>query len=124
MVSGMHEILHLVECTHAFGPLNCTNSFQFEEINRKIIRFISGKDLMGDEFLKLFLVLQALTFYSYKNDNEILRNYFEENNIIKTSNKKLQGAKTGTFASLGDIFEASIEVLNKIVNEFPHALLI
>ena len=23
MVSGMHEILHLVECTLAFGPLNC-----------------------------------------------------------------------------------------------------
>ena len=52
MVSGMHEILHLVDCTLEFGPLNCINSFQFEELNRKIIRLISGKDLIGDEFLK------------------------------------------------------------------------
>jgi hypothetical protein len=34
MVSGMHEILHLVDCTLNFGPLNCINSFQFEELNR------------------------------------------------------------------------------------------
>ena len=42
MVLGMHELLHLVECTLALGPLNCINSFQFEELNRKILSLIFG----------------------------------------------------------------------------------
>jgi hypothetical protein len=121
MVSGMHEILHLVDCTLEFGPLNCNNSFQFEELNRKIIRLISGKDLIGDEFLKLFSVLQALTYFSFKNDNKVIEKYFEENNIIKTSNKKASVPKSGIFTPLGEIFEASIEVQNKILSDFPEA---
>ena len=119
MVSGMHEILHLVECTLAFGPLNCINSFQFEELNRKIIRLIFGKDLIGDEFLKLFSVLQALTFYSFKNENEELKQYFEEHNILKSSNRKCLVEKKGAFKPLGEIHEASLEVQNQIIRDFP-----
>ncbi len=39
MLSGMHEILHIVECTIKFGPINYINCFQYEEINRKILYF-------------------------------------------------------------------------------------
>lgn len=88
MVSGMHEIFHLVDCTLIFGPLNCISSFPFEELNRKLIRLIFGKDLIGDEFLKLFSVLQALTFYSFTNDNEVVKQDFRDHNIVKSSNKK------------------------------------
>ena len=124
MVSGMHEILHLVECTLIFGPLNCTNSFQFEELNRKVISLISGKDLMGDEFLKLFLVLQGLTFYSFKNDNPVLKEYFEKRNIIKSSNRKrLNESKKGVFTPLGEILPASVEISNKIMTQHSDVLL-
>jgi hypothetical protein len=34
MLSGTHELLHLEDCTLAFGPLNFINLFQFEELNR------------------------------------------------------------------------------------------
>jgi hypothetical protein len=64
--SGMHEILHLVDLNLKFGPLNCNNSFQSKELNRKIIRLIPVQDLIGDKFLKLFSVLQALTFFLMK----------------------------------------------------------
>jgi hypothetical protein len=40
---------------------------------------------MGDEFLKLFLVLQGLTFYSFKNDNPVLEEYLEKRNIQAAS---------------------------------------
>ncbi len=119
----MHEILHLVDCTLAFGPVNCINSFQFEELNRKIIRLISGKDLIGDEFLKLFSVLQALTFYSFTNDNEVVKQYFEVNNIIKSSIKECSVAKKGIFKPLGEIHEVSLEIKNNIITDFPDASL-
>ena len=35
MLSGIHEMLHLVDCTLSFGPLNSINCFQFEELNHK-----------------------------------------------------------------------------------------
>ena len=54
MVSGVHELIHLVDCTKEFGPLNITNCFQFEELNRKFMRFVHGKDLIGEEFIKTF----------------------------------------------------------------------
>jgi hypothetical protein len=61
--SGTHELLHLVECTRKFGPLNLNNSFPFEELNRKVSSLIFGKDLMGEEFIKLFSGAQALSFF-------------------------------------------------------------
>ncbi len=124
MVLGMHELLHLVECTLAFGPLNYINSFQFEELNRKILSLIFGKDLLGDEFLKLFRVLQALTFYSYTNNNQILKEYFENHNIVKTSNKKrLTSVNTGVFTPLNDVYLASTEITDRIKSTDPNALL-
>ena len=61
MLSGMHELLHLVKCTVEFGPLNNINGFPFEELNRKITRLIKGKDLIGEEFIKLFSTVQCLS---------------------------------------------------------------
>jgi hypothetical protein len=121
MVSGMHELLHLVDCTLLFGPLNCVNSFQFEELNRKIINLIHGDDLMGDEFFKLFNILQALTYYSFRNTNSTLRNFFEEYNIIKTSNRKrLSEINTFQFKALDTISISSIEVNQEIAKKFPN----
>ena len=37
MLSGVHELLHLVECTKTLGPLNNINCFPFEELNRKLL---------------------------------------------------------------------------------------
>jgi hypothetical protein len=63
MLSGMHELLHLADCTKHFGPMNVINCFPFEEVNRKILRIISGKDLIGDEFLYNLGILKYLTNY-------------------------------------------------------------
>ena len=46
MLYGLHELLHLVDCTEEFGPLNFINSFQFEILNRGILGLIHGKDLI------------------------------------------------------------------------------
>jgi hypothetical protein len=55
MLSGVHELLHLVECTITFGPLNSFSLFPFEELNRKLLRFLHGYDLIGEE-LKFILL--------------------------------------------------------------------
>jgi hypothetical protein len=120
MVSGMHELLHFVDGTLKFGPINCVNSFQFEELNRKIISLIHGDDLMGDEFYKLFSILQALTYYSYKNTNEILNNFFEEHCIIKSSNKKrLSESHLVEFKPIGTSSISSAEVNEIILKILP-----
>jgi hypothetical protein len=46
LLSELHELLHLVDY--------CTNCFQFEEINRKLVRFLHGADLIGEELIKIF----------------------------------------------------------------------
>jgi hypothetical protein len=61
MLSGMHELLHLVDCTLDFGPLNSISLFTFEELNRKGVRLIKGKDLIGEEFIKLLSTAQCLS---------------------------------------------------------------
>jgi hypothetical protein len=60
MLSGMHEMVHLVDCTLNFGPLNAVNCFQFEEMNRKLSNFIHGYDLIGEELLKIFTTAKCL----------------------------------------------------------------
>ena len=91
LLSGMHELLHLVECTKSFGPLNCVNLFQFEEINRKILRFVKGRDLISEEFLKTFSIYQALEhFRSNCVKNKKVADFLDEhcqfkNNIINYS---------------------------------------
>lgn len=88
--SGTHELLHLVECTLKFGPLNSTNGFPFEEINRKIVNLIHGRDLMGEEFIQMFSVAQALTFFHSRIEfqNPQLYDFFNSHFFIKTSNRK------------------------------------
>jgi hypothetical protein len=88
--SGVHELLHLVECTRKFGPLNLNNSFPFEELNRKVYSLIFGKDLMGEEFVSLFSAAQALSFFGSRVQfkSEALRDYFNSTFDIKTSNRK------------------------------------
>ena len=51
MQSGVHELLHLVQCTKNFGPLNGCNCFEFEELNRLFLKLIKGNDLIGEEFI-------------------------------------------------------------------------
>ena len=67
MNSGIHELLHLADCTKNFGPLNAINCFQFEELNRKVERFHKGQDLVGEEFLKLWNSSQNLGYFLKKN---------------------------------------------------------
>ena len=62
MLSGVHELLHLVECTKQFGPLNNINCFQFEELNRKVVNCIHGRDLIGEEFIKIFSIIQLMSY--------------------------------------------------------------
>jgi hypothetical protein len=63
MLSGVHELLHLTECIFIFGHLNSINLFVFEENNRKIISFINGHDLIGEELMKIFSIAQTLSSY-------------------------------------------------------------
>ena len=89
MLSGFHEIIHLVKCSRDYGPLNVINSFQFEEINRKITRLIKGRDLMGEEFIKLFSIYQSLeTFKSINVKNQDILEFLIEYGQFKTSNRK------------------------------------
>lgn len=89
MLSGVHELLHLIKVTKEFGPINLNNCFVYEELNRKIVRMINGTDLIGEEFLKTFSTLQTLGSFlnNSKNNNDII-NYARDNYIIRTSNKK------------------------------------
>jgi hypothetical protein len=95
--SGTHELLHLVEATLRFGPMNSINSFQFEELNRKITGMVFGKDLIGEEFIKLFSVVQAISFFHSRIDfkNKALSDSFNENFVIRTSNRKKLNSNNG-----------------------------
>jgi len=53
MLSGAYELLHLTQCTLEFGPLDSINCFQYEELNRKLMRFLHGTDLIGKEIIKI-----------------------------------------------------------------------
>lgn len=89
MLSGVHELLHFVECTLDFGPMNSTNLFTYEELNRKITRTIKGKDLIGEEFIKLFSTAQSLS--KIEPSSEKLKQFLMKNPILRTSNRKNQG---------------------------------
>ena len=94
--SIMHEIIHLVKCTRDFGPLNSTNSFPFEEINRKILRLIHGRDLVGEEFIKHLTIYQALE--NFRNNivsNEKIVEFLDTYTQFKSSNKKKLNSNSG-----------------------------
>jgi hypothetical protein len=88
MLSGTHELLHLVDCTIAFGPLNLINLFQFEELNRILVSFLHGFDLIGEEIFKIFLTARTLLNYSENINNVQIKNYILKNLKFKSSNKK------------------------------------
>ncbi len=93
MLSGLHELLHLVECTFKFGPLNRVKCFPFEELNRNFLANVNGKDLIGEEFKKIFSVKQSMSF-SYnsrisKNNNiNNIDGFIEKYSSLASSNNK------------------------------------
>ncbi len=88
MLSGVHELLHLTECTIDFGPLNSTNCFQYEEMNRKLLRIKHGNDLIGEEIFKIFSGIQVLSSYLNDTTNKKLVKYVKSRDLFKSSNKK------------------------------------
>ncbi len=89
MLSGVHELLHLVHCTTDFGPLNLMNCFQFEELNRKVVGLIHGRDLMAEEFIKIFNLIQGLNSnISSISPHSIFYDLIKNEIKFKTSNKK------------------------------------
>ena len=87
LVSNFHELIHLVQATKDFGPLNNINCFQFEETNRQILSYIHSYDLIGDEFLKVFLTSQTLMLFKKSTKRKNL-DRFLSNFEIKSSNIK------------------------------------
>jgi hypothetical protein len=89
MLSGVHELLHLLECTKNFGPLNNINCFPFEELNRKVIGTIHGRSLIGEEFIKLFSLMQSQsnTVTSFAKQSKLV-NFIKKEMVFKTSNRK------------------------------------
>jgi hypothetical protein len=91
LLSGVHELLHLVECTEQFGHLNSVNCFVFEELNRKVTSFIHGKDLIGEEFIKIFTTAQAFAVSAENvNVQTNIGQFIQEFSQFKTSNRKKQ----------------------------------
>ncbi|RMZ95014.1 hypothetical protein BpHYR1_017555, partial [Brachionus plicatilis] len=89
MMSGVHELLHLVKSTEDSGPLNDASCFPFEELNRKFTSMINGKDLIGDEFIKLWNISQLIEIHLQdKNFDTEYFKFIKENFKIKTSNSK------------------------------------
>ena len=79
----------LTECIYEFGPLNVINCFAFEELNRKFMSFIHGKDLIGEEFIKIFNTAQCLSkVESNKIFNSQIHTFLEQNPCFLTSNRK------------------------------------
>jgi hypothetical protein len=89
MVSGTHEVLHLVQCTREIGPLKF-NLFPFEELNRNITRLIHGMDLVGDEFITKWTVNKNLSLMIHKKyvHNNKYYDFIRKTFSIKSSNLK------------------------------------
>ena len=99
MLSGVHELLHFVEGTLDFGPVNITNLFTYEELNRKIIRLIKGKDLIGEEFIKLFSTAQCLS--KVEPSSIELKEYLSQTAVLRSSNRKNKGKFENIIKLLG-----------------------
>ena len=61
MVSGTHELIHLIDCTLDFGPLNNINCFPYEEMNRKFLSCIKGIMFNFYKMYKKFNFVKAKT---------------------------------------------------------------
>lgn len=88
MLSGAHELLHMIDETLEYGPLNSINCFQFEEMNRKMINFIHGFDLIGEELIKVFSTAQYLSSSFNDINNYELKIFIASKLKLKSSNIK------------------------------------
>jgi hypothetical protein len=94
-------MVHLVDCTLNFGPLNAVNCFQFEEMNRKLSNFIHGYDLIGEELLKIFTTAQCLNRFKPNISNRPLADFISSRLKFKSSNRKRQSCKSTKVALKG-----------------------
>lgn len=117
LLSGVHELLHLVKCTKDFGPLNSCCCFPFEELNRKILRLINGHDLIGEEFIKLFMVAQTLSSYTVKSNNSAFTEFIKSHSTLKTSNFKNNNRKTD-IKFTGSITKNENEEISALIHDF------
>ena len=88
MLSGTHELLHLVDNIDTFGHLNPINCFPFEELNRKLVSYIHGFDLIGEKFIKIFSTGQLLSKSLETVSNDKLKESLDKYPPFKTSNVK------------------------------------
>jgi hypothetical protein len=88
MLSGVHELLHLVDETLHFGPLNSICCFPFEELNRKLLTFFKGKDLIGEELFKVYSTVQNLFTFVDNIKNKKILDFVKKILQIKSSNIK------------------------------------
>ena len=118
--SGMHELVHLFECTEVMGNMNGLCCFAFEELNRKVTRYIKGSDLIGDEFLKIWGVSLNLSLrvHDFKEENQFV-NFIREYFSIKSSNLKYTHGKVSL--KLGRKICVDLNNLSKNVKEILFA---
>ena len=117
MLSGMHELLHIVDWTISFGPMNFVNCFQFEEINRKIVSLINGFDLVGVEFMMNFSILQSLKMFCEScTSNPKFNKFIVKRNIVKTSNKKRVKNKECVLKGLTSITDDQFRIVSENLN--------
>ena len=90
--SGIHELLHLCDYAMYFGPPNHSNCFPFEEFNHLFLQIVKGKDLIGDEFIKLFSTIQLLNnvIFNIEFRDQKLFEFVKKNFRNKTSNNKCE----------------------------------
>lgn len=89
-VSGLHELLHLTDCTIQFGPLNSTNCFQYENLNRHIIGLIKSFDLIGEEFITNFSVAQILNSHKKSIKNMDIKNFVNKYSPFESKNEEFE----------------------------------
>ena len=114
MLSGMHELLHIVDCAISFGSMNSVCCFQYEEINRKILHLIHSNDLIGVEFLINFSVLQSLELYCQSiASKQKFNEFILKHKIINTSNKKRVSRVDCIFGPLKSINNQEFSIMSE-----------
>jgi len=125
--SGVHELLHLVACTIEIGPMNDTCCYQFEELNRKVTRFIKGQDLVGDEFIKSWTIsknlgLHIFNYYLEDDDDNSFVVYIKSHFKIRSSNLKKKRETVGNFLKFGRIIKIDKDKLAIILEKISELL--
>ena len=120
LVSGAHELIHLIDCTLEQGPLNDTSLFTFEELNRKITKSIKGQNLVGDEFIKKWSISLSLSVEIEKlydrDTNNLFFDYIRGTFQIRSSNDKKDYKEIKL--SLGKKMTLDFSDLDELVSEY------